>query len=260
MGALLERCALDSTVLAARQNVITTYTGLALTMEGTSLEDIEGCLLCQGPFDLSFCNFAIGFDQAAVETINVLAQAAEDNPGINLFHITGDRPSDLKNLLTDGGFEKRHELASLAWEGQCGEKVSLVQAVTLADRAAVGNFMTQTFFARGSRMMKEKIAFATSSAPHQLWYLGPIADPIGAVMLVWLKDSIGIYNLCVAEKYRHKGVGRQIVEQCKAISSQRGLLAVLQCELGLAPWYETAGFERIGSVESWRLSPGDFMI
>lgn len=265
MGALLERCALDSTVLAARQNVITTYTGLALTMDGTSLEDMGGCLLCQGPFDLSFCNFAIGFDLSsdedeAAETINSLGLAADDNPGINLFHITGDQPDSLKGLLTDGGFEKRHELASLAWSGSDETPTAIRQAMTLADRAAVGTFMTNMFFGRGSRMMREKIAFATSAAPHQLWHLGPVSDPIGAVMLVWLKDSLGIYNLCVSEKHRHKGIGREIVDQCKAIAASRGLIAVLQCELGLAHWYETAGFERIGSVESWRLSPGDFMI
>jgi ribosomal protein S18 acetylase RimI-like enzyme len=117
---------------------------------------------------------------------------------------------------------------------------------------AIARFMVEQFFSRMAGESRDRIQRATARSATQLYSLGPERRPDAAVMLVPLDGSLGLYNLCVRRELRGKGIGREVVSSVRAIAAASGAPVVLQCEPGLAPWYEDQGFEAVGEVEAWR--------
>jgi hypothetical protein len=244
-----------------RENALATYLGLVGAVEGAVVTKPMGFTLVRGPGYFSFCNFAGGFDleEGDVErAIDLLQEQAEDCSGFYVFAMSGDTPADLKEQLERRGFESRQHLVGMASSvapppGEIGARA----VAEMGDRRLVSSFMARQFFWRMPREARETIAASTAASSHTVWCVGPASDPDAAVMLVEQPASVGLFNLCVRQELRRKGLGSGLVKAVQAAASNLGRPVVLQCEPELATWYKGLGFETVGTVEAFTLSHDD---
>lgn len=255
------RALTDPRALLVRDNALATYLGLVGAVNGSVVTKPKGFTLVRGPGPFSFCNFAAGFDsdQGSFEdTVEALVENAEDCFGFYVFVITGDRPADLAERLEDRGFERRHTLVGMHSAVAPSTAPTGIRLVTTQqDRRDVARFMAQQFFWRMPREARDAIAAATAASPHTIWSVGEPAHPEAAVMLVEDGAAVGLFNLCVRQELRRRGLGAAVVRAVQAAAASKGQPVVLQCEPELEPWYRKLGFETVGTVEAFTLSQED---
>lgn len=261
MGGVLERRVLTDVVAAGRVNVLATYEALARGVPGASVERDEAWLASFGPADLSYCNFAAGFDCEDPGRWNRLMERARKAPVFWAFTMAGDRPTDVTERLLRHGFVPRQSLAQMAWHGEatsCGPDWRL--ATGPEDRQAVAAFMAAQFFWRSPEASRTAIAGSTERSGLDLWGLWRTDGLAAAAMTVQTDDALGLYNLCVRDDLRRRGIGESLVVAVKSLSMGRPV--VLQCEPALAPWYERQGFATFSFLDAFSLtlpSHGDIL-
>ncbi len=244
-------------VRASRENVVETYIGLAAPVAGCQIERGARCSMCTGPSEFSFCNFAAGFNLAddraeALRQLEAIRAQIAHPRNFWAFLITGDRPQGLPALLDKAGFAPRHSLVEMAWRPAfVPDGAPLTLATTPEDRIAVAEFMTLQFFWRMAPSSRRRIAEATAGSPHELYRVGPQDRCRAGVMLCRTAGAVGLYNLCVEEKDRGRGMGSSVVRSVKRMAAADGKPVVLQCEPALVPWYIDQGFEEIGTVTAY---------
>jgi GNAT superfamily N-acetyltransferase len=243
-----------------------TYVELAKGLPGVTLTRGKGCIVCSGPSNLSFSNFAGLFDypslEAASEILELVRGAGEpgETSPISLFAMPGDHPLHLHALFDSWGFHPRYELAQMGWrpgepywaqvEGPC-----MVLASTPDHRLKAAGFMTEQFFPLGKSEVKRSVIQATLASPHDLYTISSGGEIIAAVMLSRCEQGVGLYNLCVRVGWRRRGLGRRLVALCQEEAVSAGLPLTLQCHYDLALWYEASGFRLLGSLLSYYESP-----
>jgi ribosomal protein S18 acetylase RimI-like enzyme len=234
---------------AAAENLSQTYLALGRSAAGATTWSERGFTACTGAMDHPICNFAIA-NQLDEGICTRLRHIATQRRCFSLYTVP---PLESDRLETEG-FALSHELKMFL-----GEEVSegdhlLSEAESVHERLKLADFMMGQFFHRQPTAFRRGIAEATSRAT-ELKLLcaegnGRIA---GAVMLSEHAGVLGIYNLCVSSAFRRRGWGRAIVGSVARMAAQKGLGLTLQCEPGLAPWYETLGFREVGSVSVFGL-------
>lgn len=248
--------------LLARSNAISTYVGLALAVNGTTVSDEHGFTLCQGPREISFCNFAAGFDiaseQEAELVVEHLVARTRDVPATTTFVMTGDRPGDLGQRLVDAGFESHHTLHQMVdHSASAVSGTELEEAVQPADRLLVTRFMAEQFFWRAGQGLREQIAQATAATTHRLYWAGTRHSPSVAVMLVESEGAIGLYNLCVRPEDRGAGWGSEAVRFAQRLAAARSSALCLQCDSALKEWYSRHGFDPVGEARAFHFVSGE---
>jgi ribosomal protein S18 acetylase RimI-like enzyme len=250
----VERGLLKDLARLTRDNMITTYLGLARTVPTFQLLKETPYVLVSGPSDLSFCNFAAQFDltKDLDSELQQLAQYGETVPGLWAFVISSDKPEDLVDRIQEVGFERRQYLVQMVWQGSAPTLSAWPEPVLRPeDRERVAHFMADTFFLRTSAEGKKRIAAATSVSPHQLQAFWKEGSPVAAVMTVETSGILGLYNLCTKESERGEGYGRALVRQVQAQAASNGLPVCLQCHVELQGWYQDLGFRPVGEVEAF---------
>ena len=254
----MERSALSPAIIV-RENALATYLGLVAPVRGSVVTRPGGYVLVRGPGPFSFCNFAAGFELGEGDlnqTVDNLVRQAEECPGFYVFVITGDSPQSFPAALGAAGFEKRQSLVSLFAKGVEGPTDAGARGVTDPDeRRSIAAFMSKQFFWSMPSEAREGIAAATAASPHTIWAVGPAERPEGAVMLVETPGAVGLFNLCVRPELRGKGLGTSLVRAVQTAATASGRPVVLQCAQDLVAWYTRLGFERVGKVDAYTISP-----
>lgn len=257
----MERSAL-STASAARQgraNIIHTYVALAGTVPGATLTRYPGCLISSAPADLAFCNFGIDLElqHGALDPVSTdaLRDHAMRHANFRVFNIPTGLEDDAGAALLDAGFIRHHRLAHMVDGGDqpTEEAADIEPARHPHERVKLAEFMVSQFFWRQATWTRRHIVDATAGGGHDLFRLGPLTDPIAAVMLARTPGALGLYNLCVRQDLRDRGHGRAVVRAVQEIARRESALLVLQCEPRLEGWYGHLGFQTIGKLESFAL-------
>lgn len=242
---------------AARAGVSETYMRLAMAVPNSEIELTAEYLLCQGPSDLAFCNFAGAFAFSSAEGLRRLALRVEELPNVETMYVmTGDGPADSGEVLADLGWSARSDMVMMAWEpGEPAAEASggfpaPKRCATRTERVEAGAFMTEQFFSRGHRDLKQSIIRATAASPHELYLMELEGEPVAGVMLTRHEESLGLYNLCVEFAHRSQGIGGALVRLCQVEAAQKGVPLTLQCAPLISGYYSGFGFRCIGLMSS----------
>lgn len=230
-----------------------TYLGLAKSFPGTQVRHEPEVSYAHGRVDLSFCNFAIGFNKVQPDQLASIVKKAGRNYWA--FQMPGDEPPELSSMLAHLGFQPRNSLVQMARLPQSPQDgTELVPANSFHARSSIANFMAHQFFWRLAPSIREAVGVATTVAPVELYALRESSRLVGACMLSRQAGSLGLYNVCVDGSCRRQGYGRQLVEFCCRRADAENLPLVLQCDLTLAPWYASTGFSRCGQMLAYKLN------
>lgn len=245
-----------------RENILHTYLSLANAQPLTRVSQRPDYTLCTGPAELSFCNFAAGFslgsdEEVALQTLRDLRDQVSGNRRFWLFHMAGDRPLELSSWLLEAGFVPRHGLVEMAHEPiQRPRDAELRLSETPVERIRIAEFMATLFFWRLGWEYRDQVARATAGSGLELYGYEERGELVGALMLSPTGRSIGLYNLCVEDSRRNHGLGSALVRTVQAISYERGLPLVLQCDSSLKPWYARLGFRTVGQLTAYCVPTG----
>lgn len=240
-----------------RANVLATYRGLTRPVRGAKHERRPGWEQARGPADLSFTNWAAGFDLPEDGVAGCAAEVrdlAQGRPGFSAFFMSPDRPKDMRDRLGDYGFRPFGRLTALACEPVLPEsQLELTPASTPDEREEASRFMARQFFWRGALSRRREVIQATAQSPHRLYAFREKGKMLAAVMLTETSGCLGIYNLCVEMRLRGRGLGGELLKACLAIADKEGAVMVLQSDPDFSGWYEERGFRIVDEVVSYRL-------
>lgn len=252
MGGVVERRTLaDPSLEEARGIVIHTYLRLALAVPGTFADRRQNATVVRGPEGLGFCNFAIGlnFDDDAGPGLDALVAEARSKRAFNIFAMTGDRPTDLRQELEARGLAVRQWLVTMHCAGtESVTAIPTVQAVQASVRREVADFMVRQFFHQASEAVQGTLAQATAGSDLELRYIEDRSGIAAAYMLAPGRTGFGLYNLCVRSDRRGQGLGASLAQQVAGQLAAKGMRTYLQCEESLVSWYEPLGFKPLGEV------------
>lgn len=240
-----------------RENILHTYLSLAGAQPHTQVWQLPEYTMCTGPAELSFCNFAAGFSLSsdrhlALSTLQELKQRVVDNRRFWVFHLSGDQPSNLPTLLLEAGFVPKHGLIEMAHgPSPTAPGLQLSHWVEPEDRNRVAEFMANVFFWRMGREYRSQVARATVGSGLDLYSFEEDGEVVGALMLSLSGRSVGLYNLCVEDDRRNRGLGSAMVRFVQGLCYERGLPLLLQCDATLQPWYASLGFEKVGRLTAY---------
>lgn len=241
----------------ARDNLVTTYLGLARGAPGCQITVDPSMITCISDPEISFGNFSLRFNGGDGQADSIafrLAGYGHESPQYRVLLTTVDRPPTLSSSLKRQGFEMVGRLSVMAAEGfpvEWRAQLDLIPARAMADRRRLSEFMVRHFSTRREPFQREILTECTAGSPHQLWYLGQ-RDLEGGVMLSESPGGLGLYNLCVAPRHQSQGIGSALVRACGAMATSEGRMLVLQSSSALVPWYRRLGFVEVGSLETYR--------
>ena len=237
MGGDVERRTLaDPNLEEARSIVVYTYLRLAMAVPGTFADRRPNATVVRGPDGLGFCNFAIGlnFDGDAGLGLDALVAEARSKRVFNIFAMTGDRPTNLRQELEARGLVVRQWLVTM----HCGgteylDAIPTAQALQRSVRREVADFMVRQFFHQASEAVQGTLAGATADSDLELHYLEDRSGIVAAYMLAPGRTGFGLYNLCVRSDRRGQGVGASLAQQVAGQLAATGMRTYLQCEESL---------------------------
>lgn len=241
-----------STLESLTTNLSETYLAIAEGLPGTCVHEGKGFRAATNPFEHPICNFAVCDDSPEVDAESLRSLAA-GKPHFNVYVVHGSGERAGEQALLDAGFSVLHGLAEMACEEvNDGPQIDLREALLLADRMRVAEFMSWQFFSTQTDAVRTRIAGASASG--RALKLFEAVDvkirqkPFAAVMLHPTAGALGLYNLCVSMPYRSRGIGSRIVRSAQSEAQRTGKVLVLQCDARLEGWYARLGLRRVGDV------------
>lgn len=237
--------------LATRCNVVATYVALAQNLPGVRVGRLPYCTLVTGKLPLSFCRFSAGFQCLDRHAADFLAREARAVGGLWAFTMPGDEPDDVGEVLRTAGFRWRHRLTNMAAKSAGQVWAELLPAVDRVDRLAVGAFMADQFFEDAQGAGQEVLSLATADSGLGIYACRDDSGIVAAMLLSDSPGAVGLYNLCVDRRHRHRGIGRAGLLHALGIAHAAGLPLVLQCRESLVPWYERSGCEKSGFTDAY---------
>ena len=230
----------------AGRNIEETYLAVGKHGDGAKIELYADGLICTSELHHPVSNFAIA-RRCTLEFVDRLAEIAMGRKVFNIYSLP-EQEKIAGKIWNQGGFRVAGCLSLLTCQEE-PPKASppLVRASCFEERQALTRFMAMQFFSRQTSSLRERIALATAKAEVDLYHLGESAAKV-AVMVCRSKGMLGIYNLCVAASERDRGHGSDLLNGLSRLAYEEGLVATLQCDPSLEPWYLRRGFVNIGDV------------
>lgn len=259
MGCVLEHRPLNGLARACRENVVYTYVELGRSVRGATVVETRSWTCCRSSHAVSLANFAIGLsiegDASAVkDAVRTLCAEALVRPMFRVYRLPLDQPEDLDVWLGRSGFSVQGRLLHMACCGAEGSwTVEPRLCRTRDERRRVAGFAASQFVFGREPLARSLIVGSTVDSPHELWWVERQGMIGGAVMLAQTPNALGLYNLCVDDRLRGRGLGTDLVRWASGRAEALGIPLVLQCERQLAAWYESLGFQKIGIQQSWGL-------
>jgi ribosomal protein S18 acetylase RimI-like enzyme len=212
-------------------------------------------LVAEGPRDLSFCNFAAGFDcvPSPQQRLEWIEEMGRKEAGFWVFCMDGDDPPHSGTFLQSRGFVLRQNLIQMSFTafGAVDQDIQLAETKLSPERVALCRFAAKTFFTRSPESTQWLIADATAASKHRLYGLKDQIGTAAAMMVSESPNTFGIYNLCVRRDLRHQGIGRKLVNHAANLANLSNKGLVLQCDSKLVEWYEGLGFQSFGAVQAY---------
>jgi GNAT superfamily N-acetyltransferase len=235
---------------ALRKNVVETYIALARCAPDSRVEQTEAACVCRSSIRHPIGNFAIGF--CGTELPDEIVKVAMDHPFFRLFFLPGDAPDGLEALASNRGLRLRFELNGMA----LGEAQPMEADVHEADAAGVGeiaDFIADTFFWRSAAKNRGALAriMAAAHPKHRFFYETDGKGILAAGTLTLDEDCVGLYNLCVRDDARSRGVGAAFVAELSRRAKRLADHVALLCDESMVPWYSRQGYRQVGSVRAF---------
>lgn len=232
-------------------NLVFTYRSLVEAVPNSSVHSIDGGILASGPIRHPICNFALvtSLDDQKISSL------ADLDCG-NWFHLYYVSEDSVRPEIC--GFQPAYHLTLMSAPAVPNQAYENLTKAENSERKEVARFMANQFFGRSGQSTMELVSSATASGCGLDLYgiksTGLISRLFIAAMLTQTEGVTGLYNLCVDNSQRGKGHGKKMVERIIAQASVRQKRTVLQCDSSLVNWYETLGFEPVGTLHAWYLS------
>jgi len=236
---------------ALRRNVIGTYVSLARQSPAVEIESSEGALVCCSAIRHPIGNFAIGFSGTALPDRVVNEAVARSY--FRIYSLPGDEPADLEDRLFGAGLRFRYELAGMALKELPVTRATVCEAETPEAARKVADFITNTFFWRSPKKSREALAgiMARTHPDHRYFYEEDEFGIVVAGTLTLDAEVIGLYNLCVRDDARSRGVGSSFASELSRRAMALASHVVLLCDQELVPWYSRQGYVQVGSLRAF---------
>lgn len=238
---------------AMRLNVGETYMALGRNAPAARARKTPSAWWCESPFKHPMGNFAVHFNLSDAGFRKV-ADTAKRVEYFRAFVLTGDQPIDICERLEALDLKAKYSFPGFVWNGKAkpGDEV-LERNIDFAEVGETAAFIVQNFFWRSpepARRALTQLVGAASSV--QEFYSCRDEEGIAAAAVLSVTDGIvGLYNLCVREDLRSKGLGSSILSQICRAAEYRGLRLILQAEEGLVSWYGKHGFVRVAELRAY---------
>lgn len=239
----------------ASENLRATYFALVEPMPRVQVIRNSGYDGCLGEFHHPICNFVV-LNRDDPSTLGEVAGLLRSRNYLNVYALHDSAESLWAEPLAEEGMESNQSLFVMASKGFLrSASVQMRQALEPAQRLRVARFMASQFFALHPSDVRDRIARATAAVDRLRLYEVVLGhSTVGAVMLHETGKTVGLYNLCVSPINRGRGIGSDIVRWVCEVAEAEGKSVALQCEARLRGWYESLGFEKIGTLEVYGLA------
>jgi hypothetical protein len=228
----------------AQLNLIETYLALAANVPNSAQSRNGNIFYSVGQTPHPVCNFGIAYDLTPAEIGPLDRLSAE----LEVFPVYALDQGSAAALMANG-FRESHSLVQMEAPPRSGHDIEMARAATPAEKSLVARFMIDQFFPQQS------VAFRTtlseSTAEGEAWsihYYAPLGSVVAGVLLHPFDGLVGIYNLCVLNDLRGRGIGGRMVDWVLGTASSP---LCLQCRPGLVDWYQSYGFEVTGEVRAF---------
>ena len=238
---------------AMRLNIGETYMALGRNAPAARTRKTPSAWWCESPFKHPIGNFAVHFNLSDA-ALRKVADTANRTPHFRAFVVTGDEPADICERFEALDLKAKYSFPGFVWNGNAmpGEEV-LVRNIELDDIGVTAAFIVQNFFWRSPEPIRRALTQLVGAASSiQEFYSYHDEEGIAAAAVLSVTGGIvGLYNLCVREDLRTKGLGSAILGQICRAAEYRGLRLVLQAEEGLVSWYGKHGFVRVAELRAY---------
>lgn len=244
---------------AAEQNLTETYLEVGLHATGAQRIEGSGYVGCLSPLAHPIANFAIAheLDPWAARELHSLSS---DMGPFHIYGLTVEDPEMRAEVLHRAGFRIRFQLSQLVRTGESGPldhepteaqgpRLLLRSETDRAERLEAARFMGQQFFPIQTTEFREGFASACADSNLEVFSALQGGLRVGAATVSTSDRTRGIYNVCVESRFRHRGLGSELVRAVVAHASTSADTVVLQCDPTLSQWYSATGFEEIGVVQ-----------
>ncbi|MEO7453776.1 MAG: GNAT family N-acetyltransferase [Fimbriimonadales bacterium] len=235
---------------ALRRCVVETYLALARCAPGAKVELIDDAWVCRSAIRHPIGNFAIGFGGTSLPE-SIVNQAME-RAHFRMFLITGDTPTGLDALAVNAGLRLRYELIGMTLSKPLALEVS-VQEADATNVGEVAGFIADTFFWRSTAKNRAVLAgiMAAAHPKHRFYYAKDDSGIVVAGTLTLDEECIGLYNLCVRDDARSRGVGAAFTAELSRRAMGLADHVALLCDESMVPWYSRQGYASAGSVRAF---------
>ncbi len=254
MGGGMDSRVVEGLAGAARRNVVEAYVGLVRQLPGARVEPRHGFLLALSDADVSFSNFAAGFERTddVHRTIQDLVLAARWRRPFWAFLGSDDGPPELPPAIEAAGFVPKQTHFQMAAEGPPMDPgVELEECRTPSERREAASFMCEQFFWQAPPRTKRTVEQAVAGSPHTILVHRDRRRTLAAAMVTHHAESDGLYNLCVLDGWRGRGMGSGLVATVRQRAAERGVPVLLHCEDHLTAWYRSRGFKSFGRLRAF---------
>ena len=241
-------------VNAIRDNLAETYMALGMAAQGAIVSRTDERWMVLSGLRHPVSNFAARFDLSE-QGFRELCAIGRKSEHFRVYVCDGDLPETLHDDLLAEGARVLYTLTTLASDGDCATDEEILQPVQGREELdAACELIVRTFFRRSEAWLRRhmKTALTSSAAQgHEFWVTRDKRGIAAVVTLVSAGGLLGIYNLCVREDVRNRGVGSAVVRQVLGEAVRRTVGVTLQCEPDLAGWYRRLGFEVVGRTTAF---------
>jgi GNAT superfamily N-acetyltransferase len=234
----------------ALHNLTDTYMALGKAAGNGGIFDNAGLQGFASAFPHPISNFAV-VQQMTPELASDLRSIVSSRLAFHVYIGASNNMRRSCSLLRKAGFRNTHTLFVMATRpGNDVGGLPLEKAETTQARADIADFMMSQFPSSYPEWIRHEVMRATAEAEGlDLYSFEPNRERIGAIMLRRNDSCVGLYNLCVAEPERSRGVGTMLVRMTQRVANRQKQPVILQCDRRLVSWYEHLGFRCVGKVE-----------
>lgn len=238
---------------ALRNNFAETMIGLARGAPKVRIFKRDGYWMSRSPFEHPIANFAVRLDVNRQE-INTLVRMAKRNPFFRIYVMPRDNPAEIENEFESRGLVSSFRIVGMALEEPPRSVDMLARVAMREEREEIFRFIVEHFFWKSPRSIQTMLLRVMSRAKtpyHEMYVVRDRRGISAAGGLIVTGDTAGLYNICVRNDLRGKGLGSELVRQMSWLAASRGLKVVLQCEQDLENWYFSLGFATLGEITAY---------
>ncbi|HWP30771.1 MAG TPA: GNAT family N-acetyltransferase [Fimbriimonadales bacterium] len=238
---------------ALRNNFAETMIGLARGAPRVRITKRDGYWMSRSPFEHPIANFAVRLDLNQQE-IKTLVRMATKNPSFRIYVMPRDNPAEIGKEFESWGLVPSFRIVGMALERPPLFADSLARLAMREEREEILRFIVEHFFWKSPRSIKTMLFQVMSKAKahgHEMYVVRDEKGIVAVASIVVAGDTAGLYNICVRNDMRGKGLGSELVRQLSWLGASRGLKVVLQCEKDLENWYFSLGFTTLGEIKAY---------